>query len=246
MAKSTEVAVVESAPLAVRDDTDKISQMLNLAIEKGISVDALEKLVTLHERVADRQAASEFAAAMAAFHAECPVIPKKSKVKITPRSGTAYSYTFAELNTIAQTVDPILNPLGLSYHWDSEEKDTAVRAECILTHVGGHSRSSKFSCPVDTQSRMNVSQQRASALTYAKRQALVQVLGLTTADPDTDSNVGATETITEAQVADLDALASEVKADKQRFLKYLEVSRFSEIMARDYSRAVKALEKKRR
>ena len=51
--------------------------------------------------------------------------------------------------------------------------------------------------------------------------------------------------ITEEQEATITALASEVDADYDKFLKYLKIKDTSEILAKDYDRVIKILEKKR-
>ena len=87
----TQTITTRSTPLARTDQgPDQIAQLLQVAIDKNISVEAMEKLVELHERVSARQAASEFAAAMAEFQAECPSIPKTSTAKIVTQSGAGY------------------------------------------------------------------------------------------------------------------------------------------------------------
>jgi hypothetical protein len=182
------------------------------------------------------------------FQRRCPSIKKTSTAEIATQSGTRFRYTYAELDEIARTVNPILAEVGLSYTWDSAEDGAALTCICTLRHVSGHSVSSRFTCPIDSTARMSGPQRTAAALTYARRQAMVQVLGLTTTDPDTDgaeSGEGMGE-ITETQAADLEALIEEVKADKARFLKYLGVGSIIEIRAKDYGKAVQALQQKRR
>jgi len=51
---------------------------------------------------------------------------------------------------------------------------------------------------------------------------------------------------TEKQVADLMALMEEVRANRVKFLQYLKVEKLSDIPAKDYQKAVSALEAKRR
>ena len=101
-----------------------------------------------------------------------------------------------------------------------------------------------FASPIDTAASMSGPQKVASALTYARRQSLVQVLGLTTTEPDTDA--ASTDTITAEQVERLELMISESGADRQRFTRYLEVSELAEIRAVDFAAAVAALEAKRR
>ena len=52
-------------------------------------------------------------------------------------------------------------------------------------------------------------------------------------------------TITEKQAKDLDALITEVGADKDAFLKFAKLEKLSDMKASDYDKAVKALNKKR-
>ena len=246
MAKSTDIVAVDATPVAVRSETDQITQMLNLAIEKNISVEAMEKLVTLHERVADRAAASEFAGAMASFQGECPPIPKQSKAVVKKNGVVQYEYFYAELDAIAKAVNPRLGQLGLSYSWDGVEREGGVESTCTLRHVNGHSISSKFGCPVDTRAAMNAPQQISAAMTTAKRMSLIQVLGLTTCEADTDSNPQSADTITEQQAADLRALAQEAKVSDARIFKVLKVTSYEAVLASDYAWAVKQLDDKRR
>lgn len=54
------------------------------------------------------------------------------------------------------------------------------------------------------------------------------------------------ETITEKQLADLEALAEEVGADIPKFCAYLKINSLSEIFEQDYPAAVKVMEAKRK
>lgn len=234
--------------VALRDEPTSpsaITELVHLALEKNLPVETLERLVALHERVTDRQAASEFAAALAQFQSECPPIQKSSVANVTTRGGGTFSYNFADLTTIAQTVRPLLHAKGFSYSWDSAIKDKMMSATCTLRHVNGHSATASFQCPTDAAtSAMSEQQKFAAALSYAKRQSLIQVLGITTADPDTD---GANpEVISKEQVAELRMLADEVKADVPKFLGYMGYPTFEEITKTDFNRARQALNAKRK
>lgn len=236
--------VEADAPLANVTADVPIGAILNHAVERGMDPASLEKLVALYERVSDRNAAKEFAEAMAAFQAECPPIPKTSSAKITMKSGGQYSYKYAELDAIVGVIRPLLSKHGLSYTWDSAEDSGKITCTCMIRHVNGHSVSAKFQCPVDSAAAMSGAQKSAAALTYARRQSLIQALGLTTCDPDTDA--GATARITDNQAANLEALMSEVGADRPRFLRYLGVESLADLPASEFTAAVSALEAKRK
>lgn len=236
-----------SAAVALRDEPtspNAVTELVHLALERNLPVETLERLVALHERVTDRQAASEFADALAQFQSECPPITKTSTGRVVTNSGANYSYTYAELSHIAQVVGPLLHSKGFSYSWDSEIKDKMMSCTCTLRHVNGHKVTASFICPTEARAGMSEQQKFAAALSYAKRLSLIQVLGITTADPDTD---GANpEVITKEQVAELRALAAEVNADVTKFLKYVGYSSFEEIARKDFNMARTALSAKRK
>lgn len=243
----TEVVPIKPvSAIGMPSDSGEVIQLLRLAVERGVPVEALEKLVALQERYQDRAAKMEFAGALADFQAKCPPIPKESTAKIVSKSsGTSFSYTYAELDTIAETVRPFLHRLGLSYSWDSDVTETSVLAVCTLRHRNGHSITAKFSAPVDAGGRMSGAQSHAAALSYARRQSLVQVLGLTTTEPDPDG-AGDSETISEEQQASLQALMEEVGADRGKFLVWLKVASLAEVRAIQFPAALKALQEKRK
>lgn len=221
-------------------DAGATLRLLQLAIERGVPVETLERLQALHERVEARAAAQALAAALARFQAACPPIAKTSTAHAMSRkTGTSWSYRYAELDEIARTIAPHLRDAGLSYTWDSQIRDGLLTCICTLRHLGGHQAQASFALPIDNDSGMNAQQKHAAALTYARRQSLIQVLGLTTCEPDTDA---ANPTpITEQQAADLAALIEEVGVDRERFLRWAKVGRLEEILARDYEACVNVL-----
>ena len=235
----------DTKALAPMQSAGQVSDLFRLAIDKGISVEGLEKLVMLHERIADRSAGQEFAEALAGFQNDCPSISKESRAEITPRSGIKYGYNYAELDRIVEVVRPILHKYGLAFSWDSGVEGPTLSCVCTLRHINGHKEKATFACPTESRAGMSVQQAHAGALTFARRQALVQVLGLTTCEPDSDgATVG--PTISEKQVADLEALISEVGANKTKYLKLLKVANLDKILASDYKFGVRVLTQMRK
>lgn len=229
-----------------------IMGMLQVAVEKlggegaPAMVEALTKLVDLHERMEAKRAEMSFNLALAAFQAECPSIPKSSTAKVTTSGGAGFSYNYAEIDQIAETTRPLLSKHGLAYSWDMTQTGESITCVCTLRHVDGHRVESTFACPTDSRAAMSGAQKSGAALTYAKRQSLIAVLGLTTCDPDTDGAVNGHARITNEQARNIEALLSEVKADVPGFLKYMGAERIVDISTADYRKAITALESKRR
>lgn len=163
-----------------------VENLIAKAIEANISVESLEKLLGMRERLKAEQAKEAFFEALSAFQAACPVIEKKKTVR-----GEKYSYNYAPLEDIVRTVSPLLREFGLSYRFDTafEAQPPALVVVCTAYHTQGHSENSTFRTPVDSGARMNVMQQSAAAQTYAKRYAFCNALGILTGDEDTDGRL---------------------------------------------------------
>lgn len=234
--------------LVGREDPLSAPGLLRLAIEKGASGDDLEKIVGLYERMADRAAKREFALALREFQKQCPLIPKSSTAQIATKGGGTYSYKYAELDEIQKVIGPILHEHGLSFGWDSTYRENMLHCVCSLRHDGGHTETAGFDVPIESRSAMSEQQKHAAALTYARRQSLIQVLGLiTTGDTDTDA-VDPT-TISEDQLTTLEDAFKDLRVSKLRFFRFLgmpEDAQLAQIRAVNYAPAINFLEAKRR
>ncbi len=222
----------------------QVMQLLQAAVDKEVSVETLERLVALHERVSDRQAAQEFAVAVADFQRACPPIPKTSTAKIATKGGVRYEYTYAELDQIARVIGPLLHARGLSYSWDCEVREGMLKCICTVTHTAGHTKTGAFMCPIDERAQMSGPQQYASSLTFAQRKSLSQVLGLSTTDKDNDDVEP--QAITNEQVTLLRELMGESGADEGKFLAYMGVDALADINDDSFEAAVAGLEAKLR
>jgi len=228
-----------------RPADDDGGALLRYAVEKNVPVEVLERLVALQERVSDRQAQAAMVEALGRFQAGCPSIHKSKTARIATKSGGSYSYSYAPLDAIARAIRPILHAHGLSYTWDSTVDNGNVSCTCTLRHVEGHQIQATFTAPSETKAEMSGAQKHAAALTYARRQSLVQVLGLATADDDLDGATPPPQPITPSQAADIDALLDESGADRQAFLDWLGVESVEAIPSSRHAEVVNALERKR-
>jgi hypothetical protein len=219
--------------------------LVQFALDRDLSPELLERLIALEERVSERNARAAFFEALSGFQGDCPQIKKAKTAKIVTKTGGAYSYTYAPLDEITRTIRAPLQRHGLSYSWDSEIAGGVLTATCILRHIDGHAERATFSAPVGTDAKMSDAQKHGAALTYARRQSLESVLGLSTSD-DTDAPGSDSETISESQAADLRALAEDVGADKPAFLRWLGVESFGDVAVTQLASAISALEKKRK
>lgn len=158
-------------------------QILNKALESGVTPEVMEKLLAVQQRWEAGEAKKAFDKAMAKAKAEIPVLHKGNEVKF---GNTHYQYE--DLASIARTIDPILSRHGLGYRWrtDSDAKTTSVT--CIVSHELGHSEETKLAAPNDQSGNKNAIQAIGSAVTYLQRYSLKAALGLSaSADDDARS-----------------------------------------------------------
>ena len=218
--------------------------MLNTAVARGADIGVLEKLMALNERWEAAQARKAFDAAIAAAKGEIPPIIKNRVVDFTSQKGRTH-YRHEDLAEIARVVDPILIRHGLSYRFRSAQEGNRVRVTCVLSHRDGYSEETSLEATEDHSGNKNAIQAIASASTYLQRYTLKLALGLAVSNDDDGKAVGAGGVITDAQADTIRALATEVRADVGKFLAYLQAESIADIPAKDFERAVKALEAKR-
>lgn len=221
-------------------------ELLSRALDRGASVEQMAQLMDLHDRFEAKQARKAFDAAIASAKAQIKPIIKNREVDFTSQKGRT-NYVYEDLAQIATHVDPILAAHGLSYRYRSEQDGNKISVTCVLSHRDGHSEETTLKSNNDETGNKNAIQAIASAATFLQRYTLKLALGLSAAKDDDGNGNGngpSSDTITEKQCADLNALAEEVGADPVRFMKYMGVERSSQINAKDFEKACAALRAK--
>lgn len=157
------------------------AQLLSQAIEKGMGVAELEKLVALQERWEANQARKAFFQAFTGWQTESPDIRKTKEVRFNQ---TAYNY--APLADICRQIGPALKKHDLSYRWEIQDSATEIKVTCLVSHVDGHTERTTMQGAPDSSGNKNSIQARGSVIEYMKRYTLIGALGLSTADSDID------------------------------------------------------------
>ncbi|MGB4334699.1 MAG: ERF family protein, partial [Chromatiaceae bacterium] len=161
--------------------------LLAQGIQSGLSVDALERLLTMRRELQTEQARASFFGALSRFQAQIPAIPKNQIAKVTSQKGN-YSYRYADLADIQRAIAPALADCGLSVSFDTTLDQGGYVIFAKVHHVGGHTEATTFRVPIDSRSGMNSAQAAGSALTYGRRYALTAALGIVTAEDDDDGH----------------------------------------------------------
>jgi hypothetical protein len=166
------------------------NSLLQAAIEKGASVETLEKLLALAKDVRAEQAREAFNRAFSEFQGKCPPITKSKTAKISTRTGGSYSYSYTPLEDIIEKIVPVMTPLGLSVSYRMGGSKDSVSAVAVITHEFGHFKESgEVHMPVVVGGvGANPAQCVGIAATYARRYALLAVTGISPQGEDTDAD----------------------------------------------------------
>lgn len=222
-------------------------QMLGHAVQQGMPIETLRELMKLKKEWEADEARKSFVEAMAAFKANPPEIVKDKHVEYTNSKNQVTAYDHATLGGLCAAIIKGLAEHSISHRWETAQQENRIKVTCVLTHAAGHSESVSLHSEADNSGGKNSIQAIGSAVTYLQRYTLLAATGLAALDQDDDGKGSEpVEYISEKQLTDLKALGEEVKADKDKFLAYLGVDALAKIPAKDYIKAVRALEAKRR
>lgn len=161
------------------------SDLIAQAIEKGLDVQALEKLMDLQERWDANQAKKLFFEAFTAFQSEPIDIRKTKAVEFNQK----VQYHYAPLADITRQIAKPLKENELSYRWEIQDNDKEIKVTCLVSHIAGHTERTTMTATPDTSGSKNAIQARGSAIEYLKRYTLIGALGISTADSDIDGRL---------------------------------------------------------
>jgi len=166
-------------------EVNEINQLISKAMESNVPVETLERLFTLQKEYKADKAREAFVNAKAIFQGDVSLIV--SDKKVLNKDGRTIRYQYASLGHIAEQIRKPLKENGLAYSWDVLHENNHMKVVAKITHSLGHSETSTLEIPISQDQYMTEPQKYASAQTYAKRYTLINVLGLATADEDTDA-----------------------------------------------------------
>lgn len=229
---------------------EQAMQLIRHALEQGIDPEGLQKLVQLRDHMEDREAARAYLSALRDMQAKLRPLAKNSTASIKSNAGS-WSYRYTSLDYAEKMLRPLLDAHGFSYTFDCsfDERDVCT-VTCYLHHQAGHTRTATFACPVDrTAKQIRPGQQSAVAMTYAKRHALLMVVGASSGEPDDDgAGLGIDRRpLTVEQHRTLKAMLSEFADPEQveaGMCRYFEVDATENIPAERYEKARMALRAK--
>ena len=218
-----------------------VSMIERVARDPSVDLERLERLIAMKERILARESQMAFDAAFAEMQPELPVIDEKGK-----HGGTGSTY--AKWDDIMAGIKKPLSNHGFSYRCRVNQEAGKVIVTGKLSHRGGHFEETSLELPVDTGGQKNAVQAIGSSVHYGQRYVAKALLSLSShkSDDDNGDAAGGNGQINEEQYTAILKLVEEVGADIRKFCSYFKVESIAMIPAKQYERAIAALEAKRK
>lgn len=177
------IVAVQGASPAVRIEINP-EALIEKAIAANVPIETMQRLLDMRAQLKAEQAREAFFRALSKFQSECPTIEKKKQV--FDKYGKA-RYKYAPLEDIVEQVKEPLERNGFSYTMKSKQDAGTLTTVCSIHHESGHTEDTEITVPVQTDGFMSSIQQIGSAVTYSKRYAFCNGLGIMTGDEDNDA-----------------------------------------------------------
>ena len=171
-----------SAPMQTGD---AFLDIISRAVDQGASVETIERLYSLKEKMNADRAEVAFSDAMSEMQPELPVISHTKKVAYFSKKLNKHiqKNTYTPWEDIDERVRPIYARHGFSLSFKIDQsKDKQISVTAVVRHRDGHSEKTTIDLPISADGEMNAAQAVASALTYGKRYSACAALNITTRD----------------------------------------------------------------
>jgi hypothetical protein len=221
----SEVAVLKQepqsvvAPAAQSDGAAMISMLERAARDPAVDIEKFERLMTMKERVESQANMRAFNAAVSLAKGSIPPIFKNKVVDFTSQKGRT-NYRHEDFAEVARAVDP------------------------VLKNADGHFEETTLEVAEDHTGNKNAIQAIGSAATYLQRYTLKLALGLSASADDDGKSSTAPAVISDEQADALTKALTDTQSDVVKFLAYFKAESVSDLLAKDFDRAMSALNKK--
>lgn len=232
-------------PVEAKDEASALMAIISrAATDPNFDIAKMERLLEMHRQVGALKSEAAFNAAMTAAQTEMGPISADAE---NSQTHSRYA-TYAKLDSILR---PIYTKHGFALSFDESDspKQEHVRVTCIVSHTSGHSRTYHTDMPADGKGAkggdvMTKTHAAGAAKSYGMRYLVKGIFNVAVGEEDTDGNEPQ-ETIGPGQLASLEQLIAEVKADVPKLCRMLKVNTLSDIRVGAFDTVKALIEAKR-
>lgn len=168
------------------------------ARDPSVDIDKMERLLSMQERVQERQAKQAFTDAKIAMRPHLPEITMKGMIRIVKDGEVKQETPFARFEDLHELVMPILTENGFDLKFrNGLSPEGKVRVTTVLSHRLGHEDETYFDLPHDTSGSKNAVQAIGSSTKYGMRYGTISILNLRVVGDDDDGVGAMPETVIE-------------------------------------------------
>lgn len=231
----TDITLHDSTQVATSGEQEQnpIMAMIQQATAMSdVDTGKMQVLMDMYHKDQDRRASKEFMEDFAVMQGKLPRVAAKRKNNQT-------NSNYAAIEDINEVVFPILTSYGFGIIFKTKEQTAdSVTVEATLTHKSGHTESTTLTMPLDDvgmggKTNKTKVHGTGSAITYAKRYALCELLNISVGEQDTDGNLPS-DMITEEQLATLQGLIEATGSDIARFCRHFKIDSLAAMPASKY------------
>lgn len=248
VAKRETKAEVQSATVPASETAAIFSMIERVAADPSVSVERVEQLFGLYQRMQADRAQKAFAAAL--------VDAQKDMAPVAKDAGNSQTKSrYATYDALDRALRPIYTNHGFAVSFNTEQSaiENHVRIIGTVIHQDGHERTYTVDMPCDGKGAkggdvMTKTHAMASAITYGRRYLLASAFNIATTERDDDGNAAGNaapkERITEAQAKDLAALAERANIDLQIIREHFKVQELTDLTPAQLKTALAKVNKK--
>lgn len=173
----------DQLPAPANDSAALMSVISRAASDPACDIEKMERLMAMHERMTERQAAVAYATALVDLQCVLPAIAERGG--ITNKQGGIQS-TYALWEDTNEVLKPLLKAHGFALTFRIATVNGRIAVTGVLTHRAGHSEQTTFDLPTDDTGGKNTVQANGSSVSYGKRYTAGALLNLTSYGEDDD------------------------------------------------------------
>lgn len=219
----SELAKIDPAPapaVQANDSAVILTMIDKLLTRPDVSVEKLEQMFALHQKVQADHARRAYLAAFSALQSELPAVARK---------GTGHnSKKYARFEDVVEALRKPLSEHGFSLSFRTQQEGTAVRVTGVLGHEAGHHETTELLLPADKSGSKNDVQALGSSISYGKRYVALTLTGIATEDDD-DGQKAAEPPAQYATVDEIEALIEKSGSDIVKVLEHYSVGELADL-----------------
>ena len=172
--------------------TEPKQDQMMMIIEKvmmdpNCDVDKMDKIISLQERMFDKNAQISFSKAMVACQRDMPMVASTAQNKQTHSTYVKYEHLMQQTKSVY-----VKHGFALSFGEEMCSKKDNITVSCDVVHMDGFSKKYESTLPMDScgiKGSVNKTgiHATASAYTYAKRYLFTMIFNIAVADHDDDA-----------------------------------------------------------